>query len=155
MIKINVVAVGKVKENYFSLGIEEYSKRLGRFCEFKIEEVKEENYTSPTKSEIEEIKRKEAERILPKLKGKVFCMAIEGKILSSENLAEIIEKTTLNFSEMTFVIGGSYGLDDSVKSKGELISLGKATFPHTLFRLLLTEQVYRAFTIISGTSYHK
>ncbi len=155
MIKINLVAVGKVKEKYFSEGIDEYAKRLSRFCDFNIIEVKEEAFTSPSEAEINLIKKREAERILPKLRGKVFCLAIEGKIISSENLSEIIGKSSANFPELTFVIGGSYGLDGSVKEKGELISLGKATFPHTLFRLIMTEQLYRAFTILSGTAYHK
>ncbi len=155
MLKVNLIAVGKVKEKYFSDGISEYAKRLSRFCDFNLIEVKEENYTAPSDAEIKLIKKKEAERILPKLKGKVVCLAIEGKITSSEDLAKLIDTSSNKFSEITFVIGGSYGLDDTVKDKSELISLGRATFPHTLFRLMFTEQLYRAFTIISGTAYHK
>lgn len=156
MMKINVVAVGKVKEKYFKDGIEEYSKRLSRFCSFNIIELPEENYVKVNPSVIDDIKKKEAENILPHLKGKVFLTAIEGKILSSEEFAEKIRNVKdCGEGVITFVIGGSYGLDKSVKEKGELVSFSKMTFPHTLFRLILTEQIYRAFTILEGTLYHK
>ena len=156
MIKINVVAVGKVKEKYFSEGILEYSKRLGRFCEFKIIEVEEENYSKVSDGLIGAIKEREAERILPHLKGKVFCMAIEGKKFSSEQFAKTISECVKeNGGVITFVIGGSYGLSDSIKSRSSLISFSDMTFPHTLFRLMLTEQIYRAFTINGGNAYHK
>lgn len=153
MIKVNVVAVGKVKEDYFKKAIEEYSKRLKRFCEFKIIEVNEEN----SKSEIELIKQKEAENILPHLKGKVIVLAIEGKKISSEALAKkISDIASFNQGTVTFVIGGSYGVSDKIKNTAdELVSFSDMTFPHTLFRVLLTEQIYRAFTILNGVNYHK
>ena len=157
MIKINIVCVGRVKEKYFADGISEYVKRISKYAVVSVTELQEENYNNVTESLISTIKQKEAERILPHLKGYVFAMAIEGKKFSSENFAKKI-KGLIDAGEgvITFVIGGSYGLDDSVKQKAnELISFSDMTFPHTLFRLILTEQVYRAFSIINNSSYHK
>lgn len=157
MVKVNVVAVGKVKEKYFSDGIAEYAKRLSRFCSFSITEIAEENYTKVDDAIISSIKEKEAERILPHLKGHVIAMAIEGKKTSSENLAKSIEGLISNGTGViTFVIGGSYGLSKKIKEKSNaLLSFSDMTFPHTLFRLMLTEQIYRAFSIIGGSAYHK
>ena len=155
MLKVNIVAVGKVKEKYFLDGIAEYQKRLSRFCDFKIIEVAEENYSKFDDGLVEVIKKAEAERILPHLKGKVYAMAIEGKQTSSEIFAKNLKNISQNYSEVTFVIGGSYGLSQEVKSKSELFSFSQMTFPHTLFRLMLSEQIYRAFMINSGSAYHK
>ena len=156
MIKVNVVAVGKVKEKYFSDGIAEYAKRLSRFCEFKIIEVEEENFKKAESGDISVIKEREGERILPHLKGRVFAMAIEGKRRSSEEFARLIQTTADSVGVMTFVVGGSYGLSEAVKSRADgLLSFSEMTFPHTLFRLMLTEQIYRAFTILGGSAYHK
>lgn len=157
MIKVNVVAVGKVKEKYFADAIAEYSKRLSKYCEFNLIEVAEENYTKVDEGLISAIKKKEAERILPHLKGCVYAMAIEGKTFSSEKFAKQI-KTLADSGKgvFTFVIGGSYGLADEVKNRAEkLLSFSEMTFPHTLFRVMLTEQLYRAFCIINGVAYHK
>ena len=157
MIKVNVVAVGKVKEKYFADGIAESSKRLSRFCEFKITEVAEENYQKADGALINTIKEKEGERIIPHLKGYVYAMAIEGKKTSSERLALSIKNLCdKGNGVITFVIGGSYGLSDAVKDRAdELLSFSDMTFPHTLFRLMLTEQIYRAFSINGGSAYHK
>ena len=157
MVKVKIVAVGKVKEKYFLDGINEYAKRLKRFCEFSIVEVAEENYDKAQGKMLDVIKEKEAERILPNLKGFVFAMAIEGEKLSSENFAKKIKNLTDDgVGEITFVIGGSYGLSDKVKKRADkLISFSDMTFPHTLFRLMLCEQIYRAYTINEGTAYHK
>ncbi len=156
MIKINLVVVGKIKENYFKDGIEEYSKRLSKYCDFKIIEVQEENYSKAGQGEILNVLNKEAERILPNLKGHVICTAIEGKQFSSKELAQKIKGFIDLGKEVTFVIGGSYGICESIKQKSnELISFSKATFPHSMFRLILAEQIYRAFSIINGTPYHK
>ncbi len=157
MIKINIVAVGKVKERYFSDGINEYKKRLGKFCEFNIVEIQEENFTKVDPSLINQIKEKEGEKILPTLKGQVIAMAIEGKKTNSENFAKNL-KNIIDFGNgvITFVIGGSYGLSDKVKAMAnQLISFSEMTFPHTMFRLMLCEQIYRAFSIINGSPYHK
>lgn len=157
MVKIKIVAVGKVKEKYFLDGINEYAKRLKRFCQFSIVEVAEENYDKAQGKMLDVIKEKEAERILPNLNGFVFAMAIEGEKFSSENFAKKIKNLTDDgVGEITFVIGGSYGLSDKVKKKAnKLISFSDMTFPHTLFRLMLCEQIYRAYTINEGTAYHK
>ena len=157
MIKINVVAVGKVKEKYFAEGIAEYSKRLSRFCDFSLIEVEEENFKKTDDSVIEIIKKKEGERLLPYLKGYVFVTAPEGKKLSSEDFAEKIKAlSSRGVGVITFVIGGSYGLWQDIKNRAdERISFSDMTFPHTLFRLLLTEQLYRAFSLIAGSAYHK
>ena len=157
MIKVNVVAVGKVKEKYFADGISEYVKRLTRYCEFKMIEVSEENFTKFDEGLVSTIKEKEAERILPHLKGYVVAMAIEGKKYTSEKFAKLIKDVADRGSGViTLVIGGSYGLSDRVKNRAdELLSFSDMTFPHTLFRLMLTEQLYRAFSINGGSAYHK
>lgn len=157
MIKINVVCVGKVKEKYFQDGIKEYSKRLSKYCELSIIELAEENFTKVDDALISVIKEREAEKILPHLKGYVFATAIEGKKLSSSAFSQKI-KGIIDGGQgvITFVIGGSYGLSDKVKQKAnELISFSDMTFPHTMFRLILTEQLYRVFAIINNSSYHK
>ena len=156
MIKVNLVCVGKVKEKYFAEGIAEYSKRLSRFCEFNIVELAEENINKPSSQEKLILISKEGEKILANLKGYVVVCAIEGKKFSSEKLASTIKETALKGGVITFVIGGSYGVSDKVKEKADmLLSASDMTFPHTMFRLMMTEQIYRAFTIIEGTAYHK
>ncbi len=157
MIKINVVAVGKVKEKYFADGILEYAKRLSRFVDFNIIEVQEENYTKTDDGIIKTILEKEAERIKPHLKGKVIALAIEGKKYSSKSFSEMIKKSVDGGQGViTFVIGGSYGIHEDIKNRADgLMSFSDMTFPHTLFRLMLTEQIYRAFSIINGSAYHK
>ncbi len=156
MLKIKIVAVGKVKEKYFAEGIAEYVKRISRYAEISLAEVKEENFSKEGESERRLAMKREGERILPELKGTIVCLAVEGKKLSSEKLAEKIEEFKRASSELTFVIGGSYGLDDAVKKRADfLLSFSDMTFPHTLMRLMLTEQLYRALTISAGTGYHK
>ena len=157
MIKVNVIAVGRVKERYFADGIAEYSKRLSKYCDFTVTEVEEENYKKPDAKIIERIKRREGEKIIPLLKGTVFATAPEGKKLSSEDLARKIGALAdAGRGVITFVIGGSYGLSEQVKNAAdEKISFSDMTFPHTLFRLMLTEQLYRAFSILGGSAYHK
>ena len=157
MIKINVVAVGKIKEKYFLDAVNEYSKRLSRYCDFSIIEVPEENYSRVDDALIEKIKNKEQEYILPVVKGHVFATAIEGKKYSSQAFAQKLKKLVDDGNGViTFVIGGSYGLTDTVKKRAdELISFSDMTFPHTFFRAMLVEQIYRAFCINSGTPYHK
>ena len=154
MFKVNLVCVGKVKEKYFADGIYEYVKRLKRFCDFNVTEVAEENVKDLSGAMIAE---KEGKNILPKLRGTVFALAIEGKKYSSEEFSKEIKKQADGGAgEITFVVGGSYGLSEEVKNKADgLISFSDMTFPHTLFRLMLTEQIYRAFCITAGTPYHK
>ena len=157
MLKINVVAVGKIKEKYFTEAVLEYSKRLSKYCEFTLIEVPEENYTKVDDALIEKIKTIEQERILPHLKGYVFATAIEGKKYSSPTFANAIKRLAdEGRGVITFVIGGSYGLTDQIKRKADaLVSFSDMTFPHTFFRAMLVEQIYRAFCINSGSPYHK
>ena len=157
MIKINVVAVGKVKEKYFKDGIDEYAKRIGRYADFSVTEIGEENYKDPTDGEIATIKEKEGEKILPHLNGYIIAMAIEGEKADSVKFAKKIKDLECKgVSKITFIIGGSYGLSDKVKKSADmLLSFSDLTFPHTLFWLITIEQIYRAFTIINGTKYHK
>ena len=157
MIKIRIVAVGKVKEKYFSEAIAEYAKRLSRYCEFSVAEEKEENYDKATPSAIEKILSVEGERIEKAIKVLPVCLAIEGKRITSEDFAAFIKsKTDRGEGEITFIIGGSYGIDERIKNAcKDKISFSPMTFPHTLARVMLAEQIYRAFTIIAGAEYHK
>jgi len=146
MIKINVVAVGTLKEKYWKDAVAEYAKRISRFASFKITEV-------PEKDTID----KEGKEILGKLSGYTVATAIEGKEISSPELASLFtKKMNEGTSEFTFVIGGSDGLSDEVKTNcNARLSFGKITLPHQLMRVVLTEQLYRALTIINNVTYHK
>ena len=155
--KINIVAVGKVKEKYFAEGIAEYVKRMGRYASVSVKETEEEYLPDKVnRAIIDNALKKEGERIMPALKGYIVALCIEGKKIGSEELAEVIERAKTSFGEITFVIGSSYGLCESVKEAANYkLSLSDMTFPHTMARLILTEQLYRALNIISGGKYHK
>lgn len=146
--KINVVCVGNLKEGYLKDACKEYAKRISAHATLKITEVKEEAYDTLTREE---------KSILPLLKGHVTVMAIGGKQLSSPEIAEKIKSLQVSgTSEITFVIGGSTGLSPAVINRADtLLSFGKITLPHQLFRVVLLEQIYRAFSINAGSSYHK
>ena len=157
---IKIIGVGKLKEKYLKQGIAEYAKRLGKFCKFEIVEVPDEK--APEKlsaAEMEGVKEKEGERILAKIRDKeyVYALAIEGKERSSEEFAqEIAQLTIYGRSDITFVIGGSLGLSPAVLKRAETkISFGRFTLPHQLMRVVLSEQIYRAFMINNGSPYHK
>ena len=157
---IKIVCVGKLKEKYFKDGIAEYVKRMSRFAKVKIVQVPDEK--APEKlspAEMEQVKEIEGKRILDKIKDKeyVYVTAIKGKERTSEAFAkELSNLTTYGHSDITFVIGGSLGTSDAVNKRADdLISFGKFTMPHQLMRLVLIEQVYRAFMINSGSPYHK
>ena len=157
---IKIVCVGKLKEKYFKDGIAEYVKRMSRFAKVKIVQVPDEK--APEKlspAEMEQVKEIEGKRILDKIKDKeyVYVTAIKGKERTSEAFAkELSNLTTYGHSDITFVIGGSLGTSDTVNKRAEdLISFGKFTMPHQLMRLVLIEQIYRAFMINSGSPYHK
>ena len=158
--RISVVCVGKIKEKYFTMGIDEYSKRLSRYCKLDIIEVPDEK-TPDNASEAEElmIKKKEGERILKHIKESayVIALAIEGKMLTSEELAEKIDKLGIGGdSHIVFVIGGSLGLDKTVLDRADYkLSFSKMTFPHQMMRMVLLEQVYRGYRIMKGEPYHK
>ena len=155
--KIRIVCVGKVKESYFSAGIAEYQKRLSRFCKLEIIEIKEENLTeTPSEGEKQRILSKEGQGILAALRGKVIALCVEGKQTDSVGFSKILGEVKDGGGQITFVIGGSYGLSEEVKAVAERkLSFSEMTFPHTLMRLVLTEQIYRGFTILQGSPYHK
>lgn len=160
MLKITVIAVGKIKEKFLTAAIEEYSKRLSAYCSFDVVEVKDEKTPeNPSVSEKNVVLDREAERILQKIpKGaKVITLCVEGKQMTSERFADMIGNCSVNgVSHLVFVIGGSMGLSEKVKSLSETrLSFSEMTFPHMLMRVILAEQIYRAFTIISGKTYHK
>ena len=160
MMKVTVIAVGKLKEPYLRDGCAEYLKRLAAFAKVTVVEINECRCSdNPSPAEIEAVKQKEGEAILAKLpKGAyVIPLCIEGTQLSSEGFAAKIEEAALaGSSEVALIIGGSFGLSDAVKTKGKLkLSFGKITLPHQLMRLVLLEQLYRAFSINHHTKYHK
>lgn len=156
MLAVNIVCVGKIKESYFRDAIAEYSKRLGRFCKLGILEVEEELQKGDSIKEIDRVKQREGERIISKLSGFVVALDSKGKELTSNDLAEYIESVSLNNSVINFVIGGSNGLSDAVRNKADnVLSFGKVTYPHQLMRVILTEQIYRAFMINTNSAYHK
>ncbi|MBE3569841.1 MAG: 23S rRNA (pseudouridine(1915)-N(3))-methyltransferase RlmH [Bacillales bacterium] len=157
---ISIITVGKLKEKYLKQGIEEYLKRLSAYAKVEIIEVADEKAPETlSESEMEQVKQKEGERILAKLQpdNHVIVLAIEGKMQTSEQFsARLDQLTTYGKSKIAFVIGGSLGLSGEVlKRADETLSFSKMTFPHQLMRLILLEQVYRAFRIIRGEPYHK
>ncbi|MDY5213459.1 MULTISPECIES: 23S rRNA (pseudouridine(1915)-N(3))-methyltransferase RlmH [Intestinibacter] len=158
--RINIVCVGKIKEKYLKLGIDEFKKRLSKYCKLEIIELEDEKAPENlSDKEMLMIKEKEGKKILSKIKDNsyVIALAIDGKNLSSEELAETINKLGVRgVSNITFVIGGSLGLSDEVLSRADYkLSFSKMTFPHQLMRLILLEQVYRAYRINNGEPYHK
>lgn len=160
MLNVNIICVGKLKEKYWTQAVAEYEKRLKSFCKFKVIEVDEEKIPdNPSDSHILNTLEKEGKRIIKNIgKGaKVIPLCIEGKILSSPELANILDDTAVNgISEIDFIIGGSWGLSDEVKAlAGFKLSMSKMTFPHQLARVMLCEQIYRGFQISSGGKYHK
>ena len=158
--KISILCVGKIKEKYFSDAIAEYSKRLSRYCTLEIIEVQDEKTPDGAGEAIEkQIKEKEGERLISKMKDGCYCiaLAIKGKKLTSEGLAQKIEDLgTGGTGHIAFVIGGSLGLSDAVLNRCDMqLSFSDMTFPHQLMRVILLEQIYRAYRIISGEPYHK
>ena len=149
---INLLCVGNLKEKFSKDEQAEYVKRLSAFCKLNIVEIKEQNHLQNSALILE----KEGEDILKNLKGYVILCDIKSKELSSEEFARKIENLMQTNSAITFVIGGSFGVSDKVKANcNEKISFSPMTFPHNLFRIMLLEQIYRAFTIMTGKTYHK
>ena len=160
VMKVKLITVGKLKEKYLKDGIAEYVKRLGRFAKFQMIELNDEKTPDgASQAENDMILAKEGERILSKVGDRdyVIALAIEGKQFPSEQFAKELEQATLRgFSDITFIIGGSLGLAPEVKQRAnQLMSFGLLTFPHQLMRLVLVEQIYRAFMIQQGSPYHK
>lgn len=158
--KVTILSVGKVKEKFYRQAIEEFEKRLGRYCKLEIIEVQDEK-TPERASEMEEmqIKEKEGQRLLKYIKEDawVCVLAIEGKMLDSVELSQKLEQLGVRgISHMMFVIGGSLGLAEEVIKRADFkLSFSKMTFPHQLMRVILLEQIYRAYRIMQGEPYHK
>ncbi len=156
MLKVNLVALGDIKEKYLKDAITEYKKRLTRFISLNIIELKENIASSGSSKDTSLALKKDAESIKKYLKGHIICLDIEGKMMSSVEFANKIKNLTNKTSEITFIIGASNGLDDSIKTAAdERISFSQLTFPHQLMRVIFLEQLYRACTIINNISYHK
>lgn len=155
MLKINLICVGDLKEDYLRNAEEEYLKRIKRFAKIEIINIKQ--YSAKNNSDAEKsiAMQKEANEILKKLKGYVIVLAIEGKELSSEDLSKKVENISQKNSTITFIIGGSYGLDNIIKEKADFIlSFSKMTFTHQFMRVISLEQIYRSFTITNNIPYH-
>lgn len=152
MLKVNIVCVGSIKEKFYVDAINEYKKRLSRFCSLTITEVNELSEQSLNKK-ID----LESQSLLKAVKGQMFVLDRCGKELSSPEIAQLIKKTAdSGAGEISFVIGGSNGVSQDLISKAnQSISFGKITFPHQLFRVVLLEQIYRAFSILNNSPYHK
>lgn len=158
--KITVITVGKIKEKYLKDAIAEYSKRLSKYCKLEIIEVADEKTPEQASQAVEDaIRGKEAERILKYVKedAYVITLEIQGQMLTSEELADKINQLGIQGkSHITFIIGGSIGLGQAVLRRSDYaLSFSKMTFPHQLMRVILLEQVYRSYRIISGEPYHK
>ena len=158
--KITIISVGKIKEKYLKDDIAEYAKRLGKYCRLEIIEVADEKTPDQASETVEEgIRAKEAERILKNIKDDMYVITLEiqGKMLTSEELADKIETLGIQGkSSIAFVIGGSIGLGKAVSDRSDFaLSFSRMTFPHQLMRVILLEQIYRGFRIINGEPYHK
>lgn len=158
--RITIFSVGKIKENYFTDAIKEYTKRLSRYCKLEIVEVADEKTPDGASEAFEQqIKEKEGERLLKAIKDDVYliALAIDGKMYDSVGFSQKIEQLGIQgTSHIGFVIGGSLGLADSVlKRSAERVSFSKMTFPHQLMRVVLLEQIYRGYRIAKGEPYHK
>ena len=158
--KITLVTVGKIKEKFFEDAIKEYSKRLSRYCKLEILQVADEKTPEGASEAVElQIKEKEGQRILSLIRDDayVIALAIEGKMLDSEELAERIEKLGVSgISQIVFVIGGSLGLSAQVMKRADYaLSFSRMTFPHQLMRVVLLEQIYRSYRIMNNQPYHK
>ena len=156
---INIICLGKLKENYLKEAISEYTKRLSRFTNINIIELPDQKIPEKSNSKIEEkILEKEGDMILSKIKedSYVIAMCIEGTLISSENLSQTIGTLAQTKNNISFIIGGSLGLSDKIKKRADIkISFGRITLPHQLMRVILCEQIYRAFKINANETYHK
>lgn len=157
---IQIISVGKLKEKYLKMGIEEYSKRLGSYAKIDLVEVPDEKAPENLSSaDMQIVKKKEGERILSKVSidSYVIALAIDGKMKTSEQLASDMQSLmTYGKSKVSFIIGGSLGLHEEVLMRAdEKLSFGKMTLPHQLMKLVLVEQIYRSFRIINNAPYHK
>lgn len=159
MLTINIICVGKLKEKFFKDAIEEYSKRLSKYCKLNIVELPDEKIPDKTNPNIEnEIKTKECNNIINHIKKDSYVISLDltGKQLSSEEFSKNIENISMQSSQITFIIGGSLGLTDKILNiSNQKICFSKMTFPHQLIRVFLLEQIFRAFKISNGETYHR
>ena len=159
MIGVKIITVGSLKESYLRDATAEYEKRLGGYCKLTQVTLKEAKLPDqPSDGEIRDALRKESDKILAEMPRKAYkiAMCVEGKQMSSEELADKLGKIGETHGELCIVIGSSHGLDDSVKSACDLrLSVSSLTFPHQLMRVILLEAIYRGFNILKGTHYHK
>ncbi len=159
MLNINIICVGKLKESYLKEAVDEYSKRLSKYCNLKIIEISDEKLPNQiNENTIQEVKNKEGLKILENIKkdSYVFPLDLNGKQFTSEQFSEKLENITVRgFSTITFIIGGTLGISDEVlKKANEMICFSKMTFPHQLIRVFLLEQLFRAFKISNHETYH-
>ena len=159
MIKVTIIALGRLKEKYLTEAVKEYSKRLSRYCVLDILELEPVRLPeNPSQSEINSALDKEAEMIIKKIPegSEVYTLCVEGKQMSSPQLAYKVKAASNMGRSLTFIIGSSYGLSEKVKKCSNIrLSLSEMTFPHQLFRVMLLEQIYRGFKINEGSAYHK
>lgn len=160
MLTVNLICIGKLKEAFWREACAEYQKRLSVFCRLQIIELSEVRAPEqPSAAQISQVVEREGAHILSKLPvgGAILPMCIEGKELTSEALSTVLQELPLQGkSVVSFIIGGSFGLSDAVKAKGDLrLSMSRMTFPHQLARVMLLEQIYRAFQIANNSKYHK
>ena len=159
MLQINILYVGNIKDKFFQDAVSEYEKRLSGFCKLKNMELKEETPKDESDTEIALVIKMEGDRLLEAIPPKSYKIAlcVEGKQISSEELAERISDIPLSgYSEITFIIGGAFGMDERVKKAADFrLSISKMTFTHRMMRVILIEQIYRALNIASGGHYHK
>lgn len=159
MLTIQLLCIGKIKENFFKSAIEEYSKRLSKYCKLNILELPDEKIPDKLNATLEmEIKKKECDNILNHIKKDTYVISLDlkGKELSSEEFSQKIENISMKSSSITFIIGGSLGLTDKLLNAcNEKICFSKMTFPHQLIRVFLLEQLFRAFKISNGETYHR
>ena len=159
MLSINIICIGKIKEKFFKDAINEYSKRLSKYCKLNILELPDEKIPEKTNLNIEnDIKSKECNNIINHIKkdSYIICLDLKGKELTSEELSKNIENISMQSSQITFIIGGSLGLNEKLLNlANQSICFSKMTFPHQLIRIFLLEQLFRAFKISNGETYHK
>jgi len=150
---IKILCVGKIKEKFFKEAIEEYIKRISKYTKIEIIEVNDIDLNNKNLN-----LEKEKDNLMKYINEKdlIVTLEIDGKQFTSEEFSNLIDKSLINYSNITFIIGGSYGLHDDIKNKSNIkLSFSKMTFPHQLFRIILLEQIYRGFKILKNESYHK
>ena len=159
MLNINIICVGKIKEKYLKAAMDEYSKRLSRYCKLKITELSDEKIPDKLNSSLEnDIKEKECAKILNQIKKDSYIIALDlsGTQFSSEDFSKKLDNLSMENSNITFIIGGSLGLTTSLLNSCDLkVCFSKMTFPHQLIRVFLLEQIFRAFKISNGETYHR